>query len=114
MRKALLLATLLNAPILARAEGGYPSAPFQDAPARAAALTDPANSPITEAAIQGRHRAAGPSTVAGNADGGTAGPQPGIPHPGRARGHPEGGRNQLRRRRRPLRPGLRPQPRVCD
>ncbi len=52
MRRALLVATLLAAPALARAESGYPSAPFQDAPARAAALTDPANSPITGAAIQ--------------------------------------------------------------
>jgi len=52
MRRALLVATLLAAPALSRAESGYPSAPFQDAPARAAALTDPANSPITGAAIQ--------------------------------------------------------------
>lgn len=52
MRRALLVATLLTAPMLARAEEGYPTLPFQNAPARTAALTDPAKSPITGAAIQ--------------------------------------------------------------
>ena len=52
MRSTLLVATLLTAPALAHAADGYPSAPFQDAAARVAVLTNPTNSPMTGASIR--------------------------------------------------------------